>query len=100
MDERDERKGSSVAKKSVQEKLIDFIEDAHAMEQNVLGMLDSMIAATRDEETARELEQHKLETERHEQRLRERLRAHGRGTSMRKEAQSIGAALMKGVADQ
>ena len=70
------------------------------MEQNVLQMLDSMIAATNDAEIVEELEHHRLETERHEQLLRDRLQAHGRDASLRKETQTIGAALVKGVADQ
>ncbi|MDQ3889946.1 MAG: DUF892 family protein [Actinomycetota bacterium] len=84
----------------LQEKLLDYVEDAHAMEQNVLQMLDSMIATTQDDEIVQELEHHKMETERHEQLLRERLQALGRGTSTRKDVQSITAALTKGVADQ
>jgi ferritin-like metal-binding protein YciE len=89
-----------MAAQTVQEKLVDYIEDAHALEQNVLQMLDSMISTTQDDEILQELEHHKMETERHEQLLRERLEAYGRDTSMRKEAQSIGAALLKGVTDQ
>ena len=46
------------------------------------------------------LEDHKRETEEHERRLRERLDALGRGTSVRKQAQAVGAALLKGVGDQ
>jgi ferritin-like metal-binding protein YciE len=46
------------------------------------------------------LRNHKEETERHEQRLRDRLDAIGAGTSTRKEAQTIATALMKGAADQ
>jgi ferritin-like metal-binding protein YciE len=85
---------------SLQQKLVDYIEDAHSMEQNVLQMLDSMIATTQDEDIVEELEHHKMETERHEQLLRERLQALGRDTSLRKEAQSIAGALIKSVADQ
>ena len=81
-------------------KLADYIEDAHAMEQNVSQMLNSMIATTHDDEILQELEHHKMETERHEQLLRERLDAVGRGTSTRKQAQTIGGALLKGVTDQ
>ena len=84
----------------LQEKLLDYIEDAHAMETNVRSMLDSMIASTNDEEIKRQLEEHKLETERHERLLRERLEALGAQTSLRKETQSIAGALMKGVVDQ
>jgi ferritin-like metal-binding protein YciE len=81
-------------------KLGDYVEDAHAMETNVLQMLQSMISTTQDPQIRAELEHHKEETERHEQRLRERLDALGRGASLRKETQSIVGALMKGVTDQ
>ena len=46
------------------------------------------------------LENHRSETEEHERRLRERLDALGRGTSARKQAQAVGAALLKSVGDQ
>ena len=84
----------------LQEKLADYVEDAHAMEQNVSRMLDSMMATTDDPEIEEMLRHHKEETERHEQRLRERLDALGAGTSTRKQAQTIATALMKGAADQ
>jgi ferritin-like metal-binding protein YciE len=85
---------------TLQDKLCDYVEDAHAMESNVLEMLESMIATTGDPAIRRQLEHHKEETQRHEQRLRERLDALGRGTSMRKEAQSMISALVKGMTDQ
>ncbi len=89
-----------MAQDQLREKLVGYIQDAHAMEQNVLQMLGSMIATTHDEEILNELEHHRMESERHEQLLRERLEALGRGTSTRKELQSLAGALMKGVADQ
>jgi ferritin-like metal-binding protein YciE len=89
-----------MADDKLQQKLIDYIEDAHALEQNVSRMLDSMISTTEDPEIEEMLRHHKEETERQEQRLRERLDALGAGTSTRKEAQTIAAALMKGAADQ
>jgi ferritin-like metal-binding protein YciE len=72
------------------------------MEQNDLKMLDSMISTTDDPQVTEMIEHHKRETEEHEQRLRERLglEAMGRGTSTRKQAQAVGAALLKGVGDQ
>ena len=83
-----------------QQKLVDYVEDAHAMEQNVSRMLDSMISTTDDPEIEQMLKHHKEETERQEQRLRERLDALGAGTSVRKQAQTIATALMKGATDQ
>jgi len=84
----------------LQEKLADYVEDAHAMEQNDLKMIDSMISTTDDPEVKRMLENHRRETEEHERRMRERLDALGRGTSTRKQAQAVGAALLKGVGDR
>jgi ferritin-like metal-binding protein YciE len=89
-----------MADDKLQQKLIDYIEDAHALEQNVSRMLDSMISTTDDPEISEMLRHHKEETERQEQRLRERLDALGAGTSTRKQAQTIATALMKGAADQ
>src|SRR3712207_1223477 len=63
-------------------------------------MLDSMISTTEDPEIEEMLRHHKEETERQEQRLRERLDGLGAGTSTRKQAQTVAAALMKGAADQ
>jgi ferritin-like metal-binding protein YciE len=89
-----------MAESELQTKLGDYVEDAHAMESNVLEMLDSMIATTDDKQILNELEQHRKQTERHQERLRERLEDFGRGTSRRKETQTIAAALLKGVTDR
>jgi ferritin-like metal-binding protein YciE len=89
-----------MADDKLQEKLADYVEDAHAMEQNDLKMLDSMIATTDDPQTREMIENHKRETEQHERRLRERLDDLGRGTSARKQAQAVGAALLKGMGDK
>jgi ferritin-like metal-binding protein YciE len=88
-----------MADDKLQQKLIDYIEDAHAMEQNVSTMLTSMISTTDDPEIKEMLEHHKEETERQEARLRERLDALGAGTSTRKQAQTVAAALVKGATD-
>ncbi len=88
-----------MADDKLHQKLVDYVEDAHAMEQNDLRMIDSMISTTDDSQMKEMLETHKRETEEHERRLRERLDAMGRGTSARKQAQAVGAALLKGVGD-
>ena len=88
-----------MADDKLQQKLVDYIEDAHAMEQNVSTMLTSMISTTDDPEIKEMLEHHKEETERQESRLRERLDALGAGPSTRKQVQALGAALLKGVGD-
>ena len=84
----------------LQEKLIESIQDAHAMESSVRSLLDSLVLNTDDEEMKRALEEHKMETERHERLLKERLQALGAEPSTRKEAQSLVGTLMKGVVDQ
>src|SRR5215210_7846302 len=88
-----------MAEDKLQEKLADYVEDAHAMEQNDLKMIDSIISTTDDPQVKEMLQNHKRETEKHERRLRERLEAMDRGTSARKQAQAVGAALLKGVGD-
>ena len=89
-----------MAATELQNKLGDYVEDAHAMESNVLQMLDSMIATTDDEQIVRQLEQHRKQTERHQERLRRRLEDLDRDTSTRKEAQTLAGALLKGVTDR
>ena len=83
----------------LQQKLLDYVQDAHAMEQNVSTMLDSMISTTDDPEIKQMLKHHKQQTAEHERRLRERLDAMGAGTSTTKAVGGIGAALFKGVGD-
>ena len=68
---------------TVNEQLIKHIDEAHAMEQNVLRMLDGMISTTDDPEILQELEHHKIETEGHAHRMRKRLEAHGAAPSTR-----------------
>ncbi|MFL5964830.1 MAG: ferritin-like domain-containing protein [Gaiellaceae bacterium] len=77
------------------EQLIKHIDEAHAMEQNVLRMLDTMISTTDDPEILQELEHHKIETEGHAQRMRSRLEAHGAQPSTVKQAAGILGALAK-----
>ncbi len=80
---------------TVNEELVKHIDEAHAMEQNVLRMLDGMISTTDDPEILRELEHHKIETEGHAERMKQRLEAHGASPSMVKQAGGIIGALAK-----
>jgi len=84
---------------TAKEQLVEHIEDAYAMEQNVLRMLDSMIGTTKDPEMKRHLEHHRTETEQQAARLKERLEAHHASPSKIKEAGGIMGALMKSVVD-
>ena len=95
--------GESMARKDrLRGKLIEYVQNVHALEQNVLLMLDSMIVTTRDEEIVRLLRRHKEETRRQQRRLSERLRALGGGpglASVGKDLAAIAAAQVKGIAD-
>ena len=84
---------------ALEEKLVEYIDDAYAMEQNVLRMLDGMITTTEDPQMKRALERHKKQTEKQAERLEECLSEHGATPSAVKEAGGIMAALMKGVLD-
>ena len=83
----------------LKEQLVKYIDEAYAMEQNVLRMLDGMIETTEDLEIKNELREHKLETERHADRMQQRLEAHSATPSMVKEAGGIAGALLKSVLD-
>jgi len=83
----------------LKEKLIDYLQDAHAMERNVLKMLDSMISTTTDPETVARLKQHRRESEGHEQMVQGRLEALGTDTSKLTDAAAVAGAMFKGMAD-
>jgi ferritin-like metal-binding protein YciE len=80
---------------TIDEQLVKHLDEAHAMEQNVLRMLDGMISTTEDPDIVRELEHHKLETESHAERMKARLEAHGATPSAVKQAGGILGALAK-----
>jgi ferritin-like metal-binding protein YciE len=88
-----------MAGQDLKDQLVKHIDEALAMEQNVLRMLDSMVETTDDPEIKDELRHHKLETEQHADRLRDRLEAHGASPSSLREAGGILGALTKGVVD-
>src|SRR6266849_6603202 len=60
----------------LKEQLIKHIDEAHSMEQNVLRVLDGMIATTDDPEILDALEHHKMQTQGHADRMAQRLEAH------------------------
>ena len=90
-----------LAQERLRRKLVEYVQNVHAMEQNVLLMLDSMIVTTRDAGIVEMLRQHKAETRRQERVLHERLKALGGFglTSAGKDIAAIAAAQAKGVAD-
>jgi ferritin-like metal-binding protein YciE len=80
---------------TIESELVKHIDEAYAMEQNVLRMLDGMISTTDDPNIVRELEHHKIQTESHAERMKARLDAHGATPSMVREVGGILGALMK-----
>jgi len=89
-----------MASQQLKDRLVKHIDEALAMEQSVLRILNGMIQTTEDEEIKGELRQHKLETEQHAERLEKRLAAHDASPSTVREAAGIMGALMKGIVDK
>lgn len=85
----------------LQRKLVEYVQNVHALEQNILLMLDSIILTTDDPQLTAMFREHKEETRRQERRLNERLKALGglNLTSTGKDVAAIAAAQAKGVAD-
>jgi ferritin-like metal-binding protein YciE len=91
-------RGSDVAER-IQEKLVQFIQDAIAMEESVAESLTSMAEISEDPELRDQLERHVLETEEQVGRLRLRLEAHGAGSSFLKEIGGSFQAALRGMAE-
>ena len=79
----------------LKEQLIKHLDEAHAMEQNVLRMLDGMIATTDDPEILDALEHHKMQTQGHADRMAQRLEAHDATPSAVKQMGGVLGALAK-----
>jgi len=79
----------------LQTQLVKHIDEAHALEQTVLRMLDGLIETAAEPELIDKLEQHKLETQEHASTMRRRLEAHGAQPSMVRQAAGMLEALMK-----
>jgi ferritin-like metal-binding protein YciE len=79
----------------LKEQLIKHIDEAHAMEQNVLRMLEGMIATTDDPEILDALEHHKMQTQGHADRMAQRLEAHDAAPSTVKQLGGVIGALAK-----
>jgi len=79
----------------LKEELVKHIDEAHAMEQNVLRMLDSMIATTDDPEILDALEHHKVQTQGHADRMAQRLEAHDLSPSAVRQLGGVLGALAK-----
>src|SRR5712691_8636577 len=79
----------------LQEQLIKQIDEVHALEQNVLRMLDGMIADTDDPQILDALEHHRLQTQGHADRMAGRLEAHDASPSTVTQTGGVLGALAK-----
>jgi ferritin-like metal-binding protein YciE len=79
----------------IETQLVNHLDEAHALEQTVLRMLDGLIESADDPGIVDRLEHHKLETQRHESLMRGRLEAHGATPSMVRQAAGMLEALVK-----
>jgi ferritin-like metal-binding protein YciE len=79
----------------LQSQLVKHLDEAYAMEQNVLRMLDGMIKTTDDPTILDALEHHRAETQGHAELMRGRLEAHGATPSAVREVGGIVGALVK-----
>lgn len=84
---------------ALDDKLVQYIDEAYAMEQQVLRLLDSMIGSTADPQMKRTLERHRKQTEKQAERLEACLREHGASPSKVKQAGGLIGAVMKSVMD-
>jgi len=84
-----------VAVNDLNSQLVKHIDEAHALEQTVIRMLDGLIRSADDPEVIDRLEHHKLESQQHEATMRRRLEAHGAQPSMVRQAAGMLEALMK-----
>jgi ferritin-like metal-binding protein YciE len=85
----------SAVSEDIKAQLVKHIDEAHAMEQSVLRMLDGMIETTDDPQVIDKLEHHKVQTQTHAERMRARLQAHDASPSVVRQAGGILQALAK-----
>ena len=81
-------------------KLVDYVQDAHAMELSVTLMLESMIKAAEDAKTKEMLQSHLEQTKEHKRRMEERLEVLDSHRSLRKTGEAMAVALPKGLIDR
>ena len=70
-------------------KLVDYVQDAHAMELSVTLMLESMIKAAEDAKTKEMLQSHLEQTKEQKLRMEERLEVLDSHRSLRKTGEAM-----------
>jgi ferritin-like metal-binding protein YciE len=81
----------------IEQQLLSYLKDAHALEQMSLQMTQAAAKATDDPQLRELFEHHHEETEEHERLVRERIEAHGESTSKIKDIGGRLAAMAKGM---
>lgn len=85
---------------NLNEKVVEYLKDAHAMERNSLMMLRSMLLNTADPDMRSIIEHHVEETDRHGALIAGRLEELGESVGRVKEGGALISSMLKGVADQ
>jgi ferritin-like metal-binding protein YciE len=88
-----------VDQERLRDKLADYVEDAHALEEGVVDNLDTMIGTVDDTKLKEVLQRNRQVSRQHVERLKQRLEQLERGTPVRKRIEGMALALMKGVSD-
>lgn len=88
--------GTAQAAERARVKLGDYLEDVQALQRNVLLMLSSVASTTDNSELRERVLTHRDETREQLDEIEMRLHAAGRTTSIRKHAQSLSFAAVKG----
>lgn len=83
---------------NIKQQLITQLTEAHAMEKQAIQLLDKGASLIGDEEVARILRAHRLQTEEHARYIAERLQAHGETPSKLKDVAMQAGALGIGLA--
>ena len=83
----------------IHDKLADYVEDAHALEEGVVDNLGTMIRTIDDPKLKEVLQRNRQVSRQHVERLKQRLEHLDRGTPVRKRIEGMALSLMKGVSD-
>jgi ferritin-like metal-binding protein YciE len=87
-----------MADTEIQEQLVTYLKDAHALEQNALAQLKAGAETAGDEALKAAFREHLAETEEHDRLISERLEALGESSSTLKDMAHKGGAMMGGMA--
>jgi ferritin-like metal-binding protein YciE len=81
----------------IQERLVSYLKDTHALEQMSLQMTQAAAKASKDPQMRELFQHHHEETQEHERLIRQRIEAHGQTVSKPKDLGGRFTAMAKGV---